>query len=193
MSTPFRKKITRSTLARYGSMYWPCLAGQTVFPVQIAVKYKVPLINWGAHQGVEQVGMFSHTHEVEMTRRYRKDHDLFGIEAQDLVSNFDTLTESDVYQYLYPDDRSIHNVGVRGIYLSNYIRWDPKAQHDLMIKLYGYKTSSFSRTFDKYDYVSCYNYMDIMISSSSTSMAIPKLLIMQCVRLGINVLVAKRV
>ena len=96
-----------------------------------------------------------------MTRRYRKDHDLFGIEAQDLVSNFDTLTESDVYQYLYPDDRSIHNVGVRGIYLSNYIRWDPKAQHDLMIKLYGYKTSSFSRTFDKYDYVSCYNYMDI--------------------------------
>ena len=102
------KKITRSTLARYGSMYWPCLAGQTVFPVQIAVKYKVPLIIWGAHQGVEQVGMFSHTHEVEMTRRYRKDHDLFGIEAQDLVSNFDTLTESDVYQYLYPDDRSIH-------------------------------------------------------------------------------------
>ena len=45
---------------------------------------EVPLIIWGAHQGLEQVGMFSHEHEVEMTRRYRKDHDLMGHEADDL-------------------------------------------------------------------------------------------------------------
>ena len=31
----------------------------------------------GAHQGVEQVGMFSHEQEVEMSRRYKEDHDLF--------------------------------------------------------------------------------------------------------------------
>jgi hypothetical protein len=72
------KKITRATLRRFGSMYWHCLAGQTVFPVQTAVRYRVPLIIWGAHQGLEQVGMFSHEHEVEMTRRHRKDHDLMG-------------------------------------------------------------------------------------------------------------------
>ena len=60
-----------------GNFYWPVIAGSTVFPVQIASKYKIPLIIWGAHQGLEQVGMFSHTNEVEMTRRYREDHDLF--------------------------------------------------------------------------------------------------------------------
>ena len=43
----------------------------------MAINYKIPLIIWGAHQGLEQVGMFSHTHEVEMTRRYGHDHDLF--------------------------------------------------------------------------------------------------------------------
>lgn len=79
------KKITRTTLREIGSIYWPCIAGQTAFPVQTAVRYKIPLIIWGAHQGLEQVGMFSHEHEVEMSRRYRKDHDLMGYEADDLL------------------------------------------------------------------------------------------------------------
>ncbi len=155
------KKITRSTLREFGSIYWPILAGQTVFPVQTAVRYKVPLIIWGAHQGLEQVGMFSHEHEVEMTRRYRKDHDLMNHEADDLLSIFDTLNESDIWQYRYPDDCQLNAVGVRGIYLGNYVRWDPKAQHEQMIKRYDYKTAEFGRTFDCYDYVDCFNYMNL--------------------------------
>jgi len=155
------KKITRTTLRRLGSVYWPILAGHTVFPMQTAVRYKVPLIIWGAHQGLEQVGMFSHEHEVEMTRRYRKDHDLMGHEADDLLSTFDTLKEEDIWQYRYPDDNDLNEVGVRGIYLGNYVRWDPKAQHEQMISDYEYKTAVFNRTFDCYDYVDCFNYMDV--------------------------------
>ncbi len=155
------KNITRETLRQFGSVYWPILAGHTVFPVQTAVRYRVPLIIWGAHQGLEQVGMFSHEHEVEMSRRYRKDHDLMGHEADDLLTVFNTLKESDVWQYRYPDDRDLHAVGVRGIYLGNYVRWDPKAQHEQMIRDYGYKTAAFGRTFDCYDHVDCFNYMDL--------------------------------
>lgn len=155
------RNITRTTLRELGSMYWPCLAGQTVFPVQTAVRYKVPLIIWGAHQGLEQVGMFSHEHEVEMTRRYRKDHDLMGKEADDLLSIFDTLSEDDVWQYRYPDDADLASVGVRGIYLGNYVRWDPKAQHEEMVRRYDYQGATFGRTFDTYDHVDCYNFMDV--------------------------------
>jgi hypothetical protein len=50
---------------------------------------------------------------------------------------------------------------VRGIYLGNYVRWDPKAQHDLMIELYDFKTASFARTFDCYDHVDCNVYMHL--------------------------------
>ena len=155
------KRIVRSTLQRFGSIHWPILAGQSVFPVQTAVRFNVPLIIWGAHQGLEQVGMFSHLHEVEMTRRYRKDHDLMGFEADDLLSVFDTLNEEDIWQYRYPTDAELDSVGVRGIYLGNYVRWDPKAQHELMIKLYNYASASFGRTFDTYDHVDCFNYMDM--------------------------------
>ncbi len=155
------RRVTRATLRQFGSIYWHCFAGQTVFPVQTAVRYGVPLIIWGAHQGIEQVGMFSHEHEVQMTRRYRKDHDLMGQEADDLLSMFDTLTEDDVWQYRYPDDGKLDDVGVVGIYLGNYVRWDPKAQHEQMMAAHGYRTARFARTFDAYDHVDCFNYLHL--------------------------------
>lgn len=155
------RRITRSTLREFGSIYWHCLAGHSVFPVQTAVRYGIPLIIWGAHQGLEQVGMFSHLHEVEMTRRYRKDHDLVGREADDLLLTFDDLNEDDIWQFRYPDDADLHRVGVRGIYLGNYVRWDPKAQHEKMVVTHGYGSARFARTFDTYDHVDCYNYMGL--------------------------------
>lgn len=155
------KKITRATLRRRASMYWHCIAGQTVYPVQMAVQFKVPLIIWGAHQGNDQVGMFSHLDEVEMTRKYRKEHDLMGLEAEDLVEEMDFIGEDDVAPYKYPDDKEIEKVGVRGIYLNNYIRWDSKKQHEDMIRLYGYETMRQTRTFDNYNDVDCFNYSDV--------------------------------
>ncbi len=155
------KRITRSTLRQLGSMYWPCIAGQTVFPVQTAVNHRIPLIIWGAHQGIEQVGMFSHTHEAQMTRRYRKEHDLMGCEADDILTLFDDLKEEDIWQYRYPDDLDLSSVGVTGIYLSNYVRWDPKAQDEAMIKQYDFRAAKRARTFDTYDHVDCFNYLNV--------------------------------
>jgi N-acetyl sugar amidotransferase len=154
------KKIIQTTLRQFGSFHWPVLAGQSVFPVQTAVSHGVPLILWGAHQGLEQVGMFSHLHEVEMTRRYRKDHDLLGYEADDLISIFGTLSESDIWQYRYPGHDEISQIGVRGIYLGNYVRWDPLAQHQLMVKTAGYASAAMARTFDLYDHVDDWHYLD---------------------------------
>lgn len=155
------KKITLASIRRMGSMYWHCLAGQTVYPVQIATKFKIPLIIWGAHQGVDQVGMFSHLDEVEMTRKYRKEHDLMGYEAEDLIDDFDEITEEDIMAFKYPDDKELERVGVRGIYLNNYIRWDSKAQHEKMIKEFGYESIYQTRTFDTYNDVDCFNYSDV--------------------------------
>ena len=155
------KKITRASIRKMGSVYWHCLAGQTVYPVQVAVKFKIPLIIWGAHQGVDQVGMFSHLDEVEMTRKYRKEHDLMGYEADDLISEFDNVGAQDIVQFQYPDDKEIERIGVRGIYLNNYMRWDTKAQHEKMISQFNYETAEQTRTFDTYNDVDCYNYSDV--------------------------------
>ena len=155
------KKITKKTLNSFGNPYWHCLAGETVYPVQTAVMMKIPLIIWGAHQGLEQVGMFSHLHNVEMSRRYRKDHDLFGYDADNIIGHFDNLTEEDIINYKYPAFSDIESIGVRGIYLGNFIRWDTYAQHRNMVDLYSYQGAKFSRTFDAYDYADSFVYSGI--------------------------------
>jgi N-acetyl sugar amidotransferase len=155
------KKITRETLKLRGSMYWHVLAGQTVFPVRTAVQFKIPLIIWGAHQGVDQVGMFSHLDEVEMTRKYRKEHDLMCLEAEDLLEMDNHLTAEDLEQFMYSHDKELEAVGVRGVYLNNYLRWDSKAQHERMIEKYGYETMQQQRTFDTYNDVDSFHYSGI--------------------------------
>ena len=155
------KKITKTSLYQYGNPYWHCLAGQTVFPVQTATMMKIPLIIWGAHQGLEQVGMYSHTDNVEMTRRYRKDHDLFGVEGMDLLKTYNDITEEDIINFAYPSFSDIEDIGIRGIYLGNYIRWDQWKQHKQMVKKFNYRGRELNRTFDPYDHADCFLYTDI--------------------------------
>jgi N-acetyl sugar amidotransferase len=154
------KKLIRYSLDKRGSIHWPYLAGSTVFPVQMAVRKKIPLIVWGAHQGVDQVGMFSHHDQVEMTRRYRKEHDLMGLEPEDALNESD-LTEQDLAPLFYPDDAELHSIGVRGIYLNNYIRWDTKDQHETMLQKYDYYTGPQLRTFDTYNDIHCSVYSSL--------------------------------
>jgi len=155
LSPTLLKRITRETLRRFGSMYWQVLAGTLTFPVQVAVKFRIPLIIWGVQGWSEQTGMFSHLDEVEMTERCRKEHGLMGIAAEDLVNSDADLTRADVQPFVYPYDNELEAVGVRGIYLSNYVRWDAKAQHERMIQIYGYEAAVQQRTFNTYEDVHC--------------------------------------
>ena len=104
--------------------------------------------------------MFSHLDEVEMSRRYRREHDLMGYEAEDLIDRHG-LTENDLRPLFYPQDADLRRVGVRGIYLGNYIRWDSKAQHERMVADYDYYMGNLPRTFDTYNDVDCRHYAGI--------------------------------
>ncbi len=154
------KNITKFTFKKFGSIYWHCIAGQTAYPVQVAINFNIPLIIWGAHQGIDQVGMFSHHDEVEMNRRYRKDHDLFGYEAED-ISSVSNISIKDLDPFIYPSDQNIHKLGLKGIYLNNYIFWDSRKQNELMIKKYNLFSNKIQRTFDTYENVDSNHYTGI--------------------------------
>lgn len=155
------RRITRATMTHLGSVHWHAIAGQTAFPVQVATQLRVPLVIWGAHQGVEQVGMFSHLDSVEMNRRYRKEHDLMGLEADDLLVPYLDLRERDIWQLRYPGDDVLLDQGTRGIYLGNFMRWDPTQQHRDMVAKFGFRGARLPRTFDPYDHVDSLTYMGI--------------------------------
>ena len=157
VSPALLKRLTRQSLRKFGSMYWQVLAGGLTFPVQVAVKFRIPLIIWGVQPWSDQNGMFSHLDEVEMTERCRVEHGLMGIYGSELIDEDAGISRSDLTPFAYPDDRHLEAIGVRGLYLSNYIRWDSKAQHEQMIKLYGYESAPQQRTFNTYEDVHCFH------------------------------------
>jgi len=149
------RKVVRSTLANLGTVNWLSIAGQTSFPVRVAAELKIPLIIWGAHQGLEQVGMYSHLDEVEMTSRYRREHDLMGVDEESVFDFDPNFSREDISSLEYPDDVTLVSHGIRGIYLGNYLRWDPVSQHEFVKKQYGYLGRKSSRTYYEFDNPDC--------------------------------------
>jgi len=155
------KAVINCTLANLGSLNWLWIAGQTSFPVRLAIQLNIPFILWGAHQGIEQVGMYSHLENVEMTRRYRREHDLMGYDENDIFEFDPNFSADDIASLSYPTDQALLESGVRGIYLSNYVRWDPTAQHAFVNKTYGYGGRKTSRAYSFFDNPDCPAYFGV--------------------------------
>lgn len=134
------RKISRHMLKKVGDITWHYHAGITTFPIQTAVRHNIPLIVWGEEGFAELTGMFTLDYMVEFTKWKRTEHDMRGYEPEDLVKDpASGITLRDIAPYIYPSDEEIERVGVRGIYLSNFISWDAKEQAELMIGEYGFE------------------------------------------------------
>lgn len=138
-----------------GDMNWHGHAGIFTYPIRVAVEQNVPLMIWGEHGFMDLGGMHSYNDLVEFTYRYRHEHCLRGYEWTDFVeaakSYGESLTEKDMYTWMYPSDSEIERVGVRGIFVSNYFKWDANEHGPLMIEKYGFIEAEepFERTYRK--------------------------------------------
>ena len=159
------KRMVAGTLREFGTLNWFWIAGQTSYPVRIALEKSVPLIIWGAHQGNEQVGMFRHLDEVEMNKKYRRDFDLMGVDELGIQDYDLEIASHELECIRYPEDRDIERAAIKGLYLGNYYRWDPVQQHKFVKRVYGYLGKTSSRTYYKYDNPDCNfynNFQDIL-------------------------------
>ncbi len=139
------RKISRYMLKKVGDLTWHYHAGIRTFPFQVAVKYRIPLIVWGEHGFAELTGLVTLEDMVEFTKWTRQEHDMRGFEPEDLINEESGITWREVVPYQYPSDEEIEELGVRGIYLSNFVYWNAKEQADFVIKNYGFAPFSARR------------------------------------------------
>lgn len=143
------RKIARYMVHKVGDITWHYHAGIYTFPFQIAVKYKIPLVVWPEHYG-ELTGVFTLEDLVEFTKWCRQEHDMRGLEPEDIVGDPTSgLTMKDLQAYRFPSDEDIEDVGVRGIYITNFLDWDDKKHSELMLDRYAFEglTERRDRTF----------------------------------------------
>lgn len=147
------KRLNRVCQILMGDMNWHGHAGIFTYPIRVAVQLDVPLIIWGEHGFMDIGGMHSYKDMVEFTYRYRHEHCLRGFEWYDIIDaakkQEEVISEKEMIAWKYPSDAEIERVGVRGIYLSNFFKWDANSHGPLMMNRYGFMKSEtpFERTY----------------------------------------------
>jgi N-acetyl sugar amidotransferase len=144
------KSMNRVGLRKMGDCDMHAHMGINSVPVQLAVKYKIPLVFWGEHGFMDLGGMYSFKDMIEYTNRCRKEHLLHGCDWEDFIGE-EGLTGKDLQWAKYPSDDEIEEVGVRGIYISNYFGWNQNSQVEEMRSLYGFEVnpSPMDRTYKR--------------------------------------------
>lgn len=135
-------RMAKHMLKKVGDITWHYHAGIMTFPIKAAVVYDIPLMVWGEEGFSDLVGMYDQDDMVEFTKKKRQEHSMRGFEPEDLLADPDCpLTRYDLAPFFYPSDEQLEEVGARGIYLSNYIRWDNYAQTRFVIEKLGFETA----------------------------------------------------
>lgn len=152
-------KMNRLGFRVQGDMNWHAHCGIFTVPIQVALRYKVPLMMWGEHGFLDLGGMYSLNDFVEFTAKHRLEHSLRGFDWHDFTDEGlvrlgrpewkEGLRPKDLLWQQYPSDEEIDSIGVRGIYLGNFVDWDGNNNADLMTKRYGWRGSEmeFERTY----------------------------------------------
>jgi len=131
------KKLMLETFLRKGDFCWHCHAGIFAYPMQVALKEKVPLIVWGEPQA-EYTAYYSYedtlneTEEVDEERFNRFIN--LGITAEDMKSILDdpNMDSRDLNPYIYPPLTELKKLNYRSICLGSYIPWDVKNNTQLI-------------------------------------------------------------
>ena len=144
------RELVKTSFRKFNHVLMPFHLLHTAFPVHVALQRKIKLIIWGQQQAVEQVGKFSHLDNVEMSEWSRFEHDLWGTDVDTLIGTGAQVLTTDLKYYYYPEKSSISAAKIRGIYLNNFLRWDPLSQNSRMLN-FGFNPHFQSSTFDPYE------------------------------------------
>jgi len=134
-------KLARFGLKELGDFQWPEHLGIFTIPVQMAVKLNIPLIIWGENPQLEYGQPTDVNKDTILDREWNEKNGgyfLDKIKPKDMVKYGFQLDE--LRPYIYPTDEEIRKVGVTGVFLGSYLKWDIFKQLDIVKKI-GFKES----------------------------------------------------
>ena len=118
------KKLAKEAFRRTGDNEWQNHLGIFTVVPKFAVKFNIPLIIWGESPQMEYGGPAASKDRNFLDRQWLEEFGgLLGNRITDMVG-VDGLTSKDLSLYTYESDESINKVGVTGLFLGYYFKWD---------------------------------------------------------------------
>ena len=154
MFTPNRQlinKIAKYSLYQIGDSCWHCHAGVGAFPLQVAMKFKIPLIVWG-ESIAEQTGKTTYTEPVKFDSQY-----FLRVSTKVHPSKMvnEELSSKDLYPFHLPSPEEFDAAGIVGIHLGDYLFWDAERQMEFVKKEYDWREDHVEGTYKGYKSVEC--------------------------------------
>ncbi|WP_142784478.1 N-acetyl sugar amidotransferase [Changchengzhania lutea] len=132
------KAMVKEGFIRVGDEMWPNHIGIFTIPINIAVKFKIPLIIWGENSQQEYGGPLESIENNKLTRRWLEEFGgLLGNRIQDMIG-VEGLTAKELTPYFYPSEEELEKVGVTSLFLGHYFFWDARKQLKI-VKQHGFK------------------------------------------------------
>ena len=119
------KKLFIEGFTMLGDPCWPCHVGISTVPVQVAVNYNIPLLIWGENTLMEYGGPDHYRGVSKFSRQLQEEFCLKSCSPQEMVR--DGITLADMKPFIYPSEEKIEQVGINGLYLGYFIKWDARS------------------------------------------------------------------
>lgn len=127
------KELVRIGFFKLGDCCWPEHIGIFTAPIRIAVNYKIPLLIWGENSQFEYGGPATHKENNYLDRNWLEQFQMSGHRLEDTVH--DGIDFNNIKTLHYPSDQEIKEVGVTGLFLGYFEKWDSKRNTELCCNL----------------------------------------------------------
>jgi N-acetyl sugar amidotransferase len=155
MFTPNRalvNRLAKRSLEMIGDSCWHCHAGVGAFPLQIAVRFNIPLVIWGESTS-EGSGMGSYLDRVIKFDREYFTKCSAKMRPHEMICDY--LTDKDLYSFNVPSEEEYESAEIFGIHLGDFIFWDDERQTEFIRDTYGWKETEMEGTYKGYKSAEC--------------------------------------
>ncbi|GBF48817.1 hypothetical protein LPTSP4_03170 [Leptospira ryugenii] len=145
------RKLTKLSFEILGDPFQPFIFGQANFPLQIAVRYKIPLIMYGENGEVEYGGDLKNA--FVPTRDYRSDHKkhyFSNLGPEDYVNY--GISPKELVPYMAPSNEELDAIGTTIHFYGYYRKWIPQENYYYCVENTGFSANPVRSegTYSKY-------------------------------------------
>ena len=146
------KKLMLKSLEQTGDFCWHCHAGVFAHTMQIAVKFNIPLVIWG--EATSEYRSYHTSEELEeFDEKAFNEMINLGINADKMYELLGgEISKRDLMAFQFPSKEELFKLGVKAIYLGNYIKWHTKKQVEIIKKELGWQGQDVEGIPPIYDY-----------------------------------------
>ena len=133
------------------SACWHCHTGVEAFPLNIACKFKIPLLIYG-ESVAETSGKATYLDNPEFSIDYFLQMSA-KVKPEEMLCT--DINQNDIKPFLSPTKEEIESVGLKRIFLGDFIFWDSERQTEFVRDYLDWKEDVVEGTYKQYKSVEC--------------------------------------